>query len=280
MTDARTRYAGRFITFATMHGKERFAQQPFQRVLGATVTAPPGLDTDQFGTFAGDIPRILTPRDSARAKARLGMQLAGSTLGFASEGSFNSGLGPGVEHVEILMFIDDDLGMEIVEGMISTSPLPGGRRVHTADDALRFAAAVGFPEQGVIVQGVDTDHPAIVKNLVSVDDLREAVTAVLAGGSAVMILPDYRAHRAPSRATVIRTLCDRMAMRLATPCPSCSAPGFGQVDVEHGLPCALCSSPTRVIAADLRGCALCSQRGRVRRSEIVADPRWCDHCNP
>ena len=280
MTDARTRYAGRSITFATMHGKERFAQQSFSDVLGAIVTAPPGLDTDQLGTFAGDIPRTLSPRDAARTKARLGMQIAGSALGLASEGSFSSGFTPSVEHMEILMLIDDDLGLEIVEGVISTSPLPGGRRIHTADDALRFAAAAGFPEQGVIVQGFDADHPAIVKNLASVDDLREAVTALLAGGSAVVILPDYRAHRAPSREGIIRTLCHRMAVRLATPCPACNAPGFGDVDVERGVPCAFCGSPTRVIAADLQGCGRCSHRGRVQRTEIVANPRWCDYCNP
>lgn len=280
MTDAATRYAGRSITFATMHGKERIAQQSFRDALGAIVTAAPGLDTDQLGTFAGDIPRTLSPQDAARAKIRLGLQITDRTLGLASEGSFGSGFAPLVEHLEILMFIDDDLGIELVEGAINTSPLPGGRRVNTPDDALRFAVGAGFPEQGVIVQGFDTDRPAIMKNLATVDDLEESVKALLAGGSEVVILPDYRAHRAPSREAVIRTLCRRMAARLATPCPICNTPGFGQVDVEHGLPCAFCGAPTRVIAADLLGCGRCPHQLRVSRSEITADPRWCDHCNP
>ncbi|MEC5152555.1 hypothetical protein [Cryobacterium sp. GrIS_2_6] len=114
MTRPRTAYIGRAITFATMHGKELLAHDAFQNLLGATGTAATGIDTDQFGTFAGDIPRPLSPRDSARAKAQLGMQIAGTGLGLASEGTFTSGFGLIVENIELLVFIDNTLGLEIV----------------------------------------------------------------------------------------------------------------------------------------------------------------------
>jgi len=280
MTRAESSYTGRSITFATMHGKEALAREPFLSVLGATVTAPHGLDTDQFGTFAGDIPRTLSPRVAARSKARLGMHIAGTTLGLASEGSFSSGFGPTVENMEILLFIDDDLGLELVEGSVGMSSLPGGRRVHSPEAALAFASAVGFPQQGVIVQGTIDNATTAYKNLARAEELEKTVRSLLVDQAHVVILPDYRAHKAPTRADTIRTLCNQMARRLATVCPECLAPGFGQVDVQRGVPCSLCGSATEVIAADIHGCARCDHRARVPRTHTAADPQWCNFCNP
>ncbi|HAN70836.1 MAG TPA: hypothetical protein DCQ36_04495, partial [Actinobacteria bacterium] len=55
-------------------------------VLGMGV-AEAAIDTDAFGTFAGDVPRVGTPTEVAIAKARAGMQLLGLDIGLASEGS-------------------------------------------------------------------------------------------------------------------------------------------------------------------------------------------------
>ena len=280
MTSSCSPYAGRLVTFATMHGKEHLAQQAFHDVLGATVSIAEGLDTDQFGTFAGDIPRTLSPRSAARAKAKLGMQIAGTTLGLASEGSFSSGFGPLVENMEILLFIDETLGLELVEGTLTISELPGGRRVDNADSALAFATAVGFPEQGVIVQSTNDNHLTVYKNITQLSDLEETVDVLLTDRSVVTILPDYRAHRSPARAETIRRLSHQMARRLATPCPRCQAPGFGQVDIERGVPCSDCRSATALIAADLHGCGRCTHRNRIARGQATAEPQWCDYCNP
>ncbi|TFC89598.1 hypothetical protein E3T28_00360 [Cryobacterium sinapicolor] len=280
MTCPRTAYSGRTITFATMHGKELLAQDTFQNTLGANVTAAAGLDTDQFGTFAGDIPRPLSPRDSARAKARLGMHLAGTTLGLASEGTFTSGFGLLVENTEILIFIDNTLGLEIVEGSVTTSPVAGGRRITNAREALTFASAIGFPDQGVILQSAQNDRTYAHKNITQLEVLGDTTEALLKQHHSVVILPDYRAHKAPSRAAAIRALCEKMAQRLATECPRCRAPGFGHTNVEHGLPCSSCGSATQVIAADIHGCGRCTHQTRTPRRHAHADPEWCDHCNP
>lgn len=280
MTHPRTYYTGREITFATMHGKELLAREVFREILGATVTAPERLDTDQFGTFAGDIPRTLSPRAAARAKARLGMHIAGTTLGLASEGSFRSRFGPIVEHMEILLFIDDTLGLELIEGAINTSPLPGGHRVDSTNDALAFASTVGFPRQGVILQSTTSNQTTAFKNIADLPELEDTVDGLLRDESSLVILPDYRAHRAPSRAKTIRTLCKQMARRLFTGCPHCQTPGFGQIDVEHGMPCSTCESATQLIAADIHGCGRCDHRIRIPRKDTRADPRWCDYCNP
>lgn len=280
MTRPRTAYTGRTITFATMHGKELLAHDAFQNTLGATVTAATGLDTDQFGTFAGDIPRLLSPRDAARAKAQLGMQIAGTTLGLASEGTFTAGFGFLVQNIELLIFIDDTRGLEIIEGSVTTSPVAGGQRIASAQEALTFASAIGFPDQGVILQSTQNNHTTAHKNIIQLEVLGDTAEALLKQHHSLVILPDYRAHKAPSRAAAIRSLCEKMAQRLATECPRCRAPGFGHINVEHGLPCSLCGSATQAISADIHGCGRCTSQTRTPRNHAHADPKWCDHCNP
>lgn len=273
-------YTGALVTFATMHGKEHLAQAPFREILDATVIAPPDLNTDQFGSFAGDIPRTLTPKDAARAKARLGMQLAGTPLGLASEGSFTATFGVLVQQMEIVLFIDDDLGLELTEGTLTTSPLAGGRTITTPTQARDFAEVLGFPSQGVILQSTQNGKITAHKNVEGLDQLQRITEELLTAGATAMILPDYRADRSPSRSDTIRVLCAQMATRLATECPSCHTPGFGQVDVEHGLPCTYCGTATHIIAADIHGCARCPRTLRMPRPETSASPQWCDECNP
>lgn len=59
--------AGQVVAFGTRHGKEHQVAQAFAAVLRAEVVTPPGLDTDQFGTFSGETSRTLSPVDAARA---------------------------------------------------------------------------------------------------------------------------------------------------------------------------------------------------------------------
>jgi hypothetical protein len=279
VTSALSVYAGHTIVFATMHGKERLAAPVFADVLGAAVIAPDHLDTDQFGTFAGDIPRTLSPRMAATVKARLGIQSTGLSCALASEGSFGSTL-LGVDTTEILVFLDEARGLEIVEQTSGSSALPAARRVETVGDALAYAATIGFPEQGVLVHARRGGRVVTHKTIGSATALGDLVEVGLAEGMTLTVLPDHRAHRSPARADRIRALCDRMARRLATPCPSCGTPGYGLVEVERGLPCSLCGSPTALVAAEIDGCGSCPQRDRRPRAERSADPAFCDYCNP
>lgn len=272
-------YAGALIAFATMHGKEALAQQPFRDILGASVVAPAGLNTDQFGTFSGEIPRILTPHAAARAKVHLGIHLSGTLFGLASEGSFGSGFGPLVEHHEILMFVDVSRGLELIEGTILTSPIPAGHKVMTVDAAVAYAGKVNFPTQGLVIRG-GSDPSMVTKNFDSIDTLTHMISQLLQQEPQVTIEPDYRAHRCPSRADTIRTLSARMAQRLDMACEQCETPGFGRLDIERGLRCTDCGLPTQLIAADIHGCGSCAHTVRIPRPEQSASPRWCDSCNP
>lgn len=67
MTQRSSAYTGRTVTFATMHGKELLARDAFHHILGATVTAPRALDTDQFGNSKQDSYKRTTRRPAERS---------------------------------------------------------------------------------------------------------------------------------------------------------------------------------------------------------------------
>ncbi|HYC05864.1 MAG TPA: DUF6671 family protein [Azospirillaceae bacterium] len=282
-------YRGATVLLATMHGKERAAAPPFRRHLGASVTVPPGLDTDALGTFSGEIPRRGTALETARAKAMLA---AGATgLALASEGSF--GPHPSVPFLalgtELLLFLDRHRGLELVEALPSLRT--NFRHAVLAPDAPadeldRTLAAMRFPSHAVIVL---PDNPAagasfVAKGLRSIDAvaaaLRGAADASMNGRARVET--DMRAHMNPTRMRVIRAAATRLALRLATPCPACAAPGWGRAGLVPGLPCGWCGTPTSVPRAEALACAACGHRAErpLRNAPAAADPGRCPECNP
>lgn len=273
-------YKGTRVAFATMHGKDALAAAPFRDTLGARVIAPEHLETDQFGTFSGEVPRTLSPRSAAAVKARLGAQLGHTPYSLASEGSFGSHMGFLIQHHEILLFIDQERDFELVESTICTSPLPPVREIPDIVTAIRYADAVTFPQQRLILRAGPPGDQAIDKSIDSLEALIRRIERLLAAGTHVTLEPDFRALHCPTRAGVISSLAATMAARLATLCSECGTPGFGRVDIERGLPCADCAEPTGVIAADILGCGRCPHTTRSTRQENTASPQWCNYCNP
>ncbi|WP_156686326.1 DUF6671 family protein [Mycobacterium sp. Marseille-P9652] len=256
---------------------------PFDDELGARVVAPPGIDTDQFGTFTSEVSRTLTPLAAATAKARLAMRTSGVPYGLASEASYDAWLGMLPMHAEILVFIDDTRGIRVVEG-INTPGGPGPpQRVNSADDAVGAAREFGFPRQGAVVKAsVDGGVRVFGKGITDSGTLVDAAGTALAAASdrRAWVEPDLRAHHNPSRRDVLAALARRLARRLATPCPKCGCPGYGKVAVRDGLPCRVCGSPTTLTAADVHGCPACDQRAIVAREGVCAEARFCPECNP
>ena len=81
------RYQGQTVAFLTQHGKESLVRPVLEPALGCTVQRAEGYDTDLLGTFSGEVKRIEGQLQTARTKARIGMQLLGTPLGMASEGA-------------------------------------------------------------------------------------------------------------------------------------------------------------------------------------------------
>jgi hypothetical protein len=240
------------------------------------------VDTDSLGTFAGEVERVGSPWDTAVAKARLGMGASGLPLGIASEGSF-APYEPApfvVAETELVVLVDDDLG--IVIGESETAFSPPTVRLETVPGSLDLDGLDrgGFPEHGLIVRPVDEMSP-IVKGVHDIAELDRAITRCAAASPTgrVIVESDLRALHHPFRRDVIARAAGRLARRVASICPMCGVPGWGVTGHESGAPCALCHQPTWTTLADIWGCASCPHSLRIERSEW-ADPAQCTVCNP
>lgn len=277
-------YRDAVVVFTSLHGKHRQVASAFADILGAQVIATDAVDTDQFGTFTGDVTRTLAPVEAARAKARLGMDALGLPYGLASEASYGPLPGIGLPgHEEILLFLDDTRGLEIIEGN-RTLTIPGTRcHVHDPAELEPALAGWGFPGQGVTVRPAAGGAPRdITKGITNRSQLHTAVRTA-AGRSAdghALVEPDLRAHHNPTRQAVLTQLGQKMAQRLNSRCPSCACPGYGRTSTVSGLPCSACHTPTELTRADTYTCPACPHRHTQPRADTTADPRWCPHCNP
>ena len=277
-------YVDRRIAFLTQHCKERVVAPVLEASSGCRVERVAGYDTDQLGTFTRDIPRFGTQLDAARKKARIGMDLAGSPLGLASEGSFGPDPFAGMFswNVEALIFIDDELGIEVC-GMFQG---PCGSEHLLAEDwpaVETFARQAGFPAQKLVLRPDGENDPRIRKGIDGWPGLRAAFawTQRLSVSGKVFAEFDLRAHAHPGRMENIRRAAEDLAAKLDSPCPACGAPGYALVERVAGLPCADCGAPTREPRAEVWGCVRCAHRDtRERTDATVADPGRCDWCNP
>jgi hypothetical protein len=282
-------WRGAMAVLATRHGKEAAIARPLRAALGLRVVVPPDLDTDQLGTFTGEVPRPGSPLDAARRKARLGLAAAppGIAAALASEGSF--GPHPATPFLaaatELLLFVDPARGIEVVEQMTTHETNFRHLVVEPGDSMERFLTRARFPSHALIVRP-NAGPPAqgIVKAIRDRATLDAAIAAAAAASpdGAARIETDMRAHLNPTRLRTIRQLAFRLARRLATRCPACATPGFGMVDVVAGLPCEECGAPTAMVAREVWGCASCGHREeRPRRDGRTAAPAGnCPECNP
>ena len=200
------RYAGQRAVLLTQHGKEAIVGPVLGEALGCRLERVEGFDTDTLGTFARDVPRAGTQLEAARRKARIGMELSGSRIGLGSEGSFTpdpyTGLMPW--NLELLVWIDDDLGVEIV-GVAQGPARSLHRSVRTVDELRRFAAEADFPAHQLMLRPHDEDDPRIVKGLHDWPGLLEAFDRARQASpeGVVFVEHDLRAHCNPTRQQMI-----------------------------------------------------------------------------
>ncbi len=70
-------FSGRKLVIATKHKKEKIIGPLAASRLGVLPVVPAGLDTDQLGTFTGEIERPADPLTTARKKCEMAMALTG-----------------------------------------------------------------------------------------------------------------------------------------------------------------------------------------------------------
>jgi hypothetical protein len=279
-------YVNQKIALATCHHKEKMIARPVRIGLGAAILVPPKLNTDALGTFTGEIPRPGTMDETAVRKARLGMETLGICYGIASEGSF----GPhpffpfGGYSNEILVFVDDDNKLVVFERMNTSKTNYAFYETGTHHDLDMFLKSVGFPRHAVIVKPKYPKMEGMVyKGISDYLELNKVMRhcQTMCSEQQALIQTDMRAMMNPTRQKVIRQLAFKLVRRLQQTCVMCAMPGWGQIDVEIGLPCRLCSEPTEQIQYYIQGCSQCGHSIKEHNSRSpVAEPQYCHYCNP
>lgn len=277
-------YQNRDIAFATMHGKERVVAPAFSEALGARVIVAM-VDTDTFGTFAGEVPRLGTPLETAFAKAEQGMQVTQLPLGIASEGT----VGPHPVSplitlaTELMVFVDHEKGLRISATHQTTEVLAATFKAGPKTELETFLARADFPQHALIVRVEAAHGIRAIKGLRDYAHLRDAIAELAQESSdgLVTIEHDFRAHMSPSRMRAIAVCAEKLAARISSTCPHCGTPGWGITAHLPGLVCSSCRSEIpHLIAADVYSCASCQHTETVSRGKTEAEPRWCDWCNP
>jgi hypothetical protein len=280
-------YKDRKAALSTMHGKQQAIGRTFNEILKISIQVPEKINTDELGTFSGEIEREGTPLETLRKKARMGMEELELSLGLASEGSFGPHryLPMVAEDHEILLWIDDDRGIEVIEQEISVDTNFDAKTVSSWNDLKDFIEKVRFPSHALVVRPNSGFVPGFTfKGLKKPSDVKEAINrcASVSEDGLAHVETDMRAHMNPTRMKVISELAKRMVARLANLCPNCSCPGWGVVDVVRGLPCEECGLKTKQIAQEVYGCTSCDFRKTAPHQDGVtkSSPTYCDWCNP
>ncbi|MBX2945571.1 MAG: hypothetical protein KF725_07035 [Cyclobacteriaceae bacterium] len=274
----------RNLVIATMHGKDRVMRSLLEQTLGVRVHVTTKLNTDLLGTFSGEVARIGTPEEVARRKCEWAMEETGFDLAVASEGSF----GPhpylfGVPvNEELVYFFDRALDIHCIGKSISPETNFLHAEITNTDALLDFAKAVHFPTHAIILKNDLYKPTTIQKGIQDYHYLMDAFNQMKDRYGRVYAETDMRAMFNPSRMNVIEKATEAMLNVLLNRCPSCHAVHFKLTDLERGLPCSQCASPTQSILAHHYACKVCGfkERKLFPKNREVEDPMYCDHCNP
>jgi ribosomal protein S27AE len=267
-----------------MHGKEHVLRQVLETALGVKVMVAEGIDTDEFGTFSGEVERTGSPLEAARQKCRAAQKLTGASLVLASEGSFGAhpflGFVPGNE--ELLLLRDYQRALEFKVKLLSTETNWQGRLLTRWEEVMVFANSVGFPSHALMLRAEKEDRSEIHKGVNCIEKLERSFNYFRRKSGTVWVETDMRAHHNPTRMMVIAEAAAKLLALLDRECPLCGTPGFDLAEVREGLPCGECQTPTRSAISHLRQCQHCRHTEEVPfpHQKKVEDPMFCDSCNP
>ena len=277
-------FLNRPLVIATMHGKEKVLGPLLKNALGVEIILAENLDTDQWGSFSGEISRPLDPLATAKLKCKKAAEISGTSLAIANEGSFgaHSVIGFVAADEEILVLIDFENDIEIKVKELSTETNFSGKEIHSVAEAKEFAEQVLFPSHALILRNAKNETLEIIKGIKDWNFLEVQVTNLLQKYQCIYVETDMRAMHNPSRMRVIEKACIKLIQKVTQHCPSCSTPGFDVVEVIPGLPCSLCGCPTKSTLTYLYQCQKCSYKAEKKYplGKIEEDPMYCDRCNP
>ncbi|KTC83817.1 DUF6671 family protein [Legionella brunensis] len=275
-------YKNQSVLLASKHEKEQAIAAPFMNRLSCTLKVH-DFDTDQFGTFTGEIARTLSPYETCLLKAKTAAEQYDYAYSVASEGSF--GPHPTFPFIpsahELMVFIDREHDWVIAEQLVSQKTNYAMITINKHAEIDVFLKQVQFPSHALIVQGT-SDNRVIAKGINDLKVLIHHLTIGFKTEKELLLTTDMRAMMNPTRMELIGKLADKLALRIATLCVQCACPGFGFKSTRGTLACSLCGSSTSYYKEEVWGCITCEhEEYKMRRDGLLkADPRYCDYCNP
>lgn len=272
------------VSLLTQHGKQALLRGPLEATLGCQLIHTDAYDTDSLGTFTRDQTRPGSQLEAAKKKASIGMTLAGTSVGIASEGAF--GMDPFTGFIpwntELLVWLDNNLGIEVVA--TAQGPAQSSHKIiQSLDELENFARTANFPEHHLALRPENENHADIIKGIDNHANLIKAFhrakkTSV---NGCVFVENDLRAHCNPTRQGVILKAADNLIQKLMSTCPNCNAVGYWVKEQTLGLPCAACGRKTHLPVSETWFCSSCKHEHEKRlKIEQLADPSRCDFCNP
>jgi hypothetical protein len=277
-------FKGRNLLIATKHEKEKIIAPILEKELGVKCFLASDLDTDELGTFSGEVERKEDPITTARKKCLMAMELTNCDLAIASEGSFGTHPSIFFAHAddEFLLFLDKKNDLEISARELSLETNFNGSEIKTKKELQEFAANSNFPSHGLILRKSKDDLVSIVKGITNEEQLNNTFFKLITNYGSAYIETDMRALYNPSRMKVIEKATFKLVDKIKSLCPKCETPGFGIVDRKEGLPCYQCRFPTRSTLSYTYKCLKCSckKEEKYPNGKQTEDPMYCDICNP
>lgn len=275
-------FSDRTAYLFTMHQKERAIAPVLQTHLQMNTFVPSDINTDRFGTFSGEIPRLKSAFETVQDKCKNFIEQFNSEIGIASEGSF--GPHPTIGFIpcneELLHFIDQKNDLHVTVKHLSLETNFMSSIIQSEDQLESFAQRALFPSHALMI---GTAALGIVKKgITHWDDLRATFDSLMQTHREVVIETDMRACFNPTRMKhieeVARILCDRLLSR----CPKCEWPNYAPTSAEKGLPCSLCGFKTQSTLYLVYSCSKCAHQHRqyFPNGREYEDPQYCDLCNP
>ncbi len=277
-------FHGKTFYFATKHGKEALLK-PLLAELGLDCIAAP-VDTDEFGTFSGEVERKGSVRETLRNKIKAAADKhSEAQLILASEGSFGPHpfIGLMQTDLESLLLWDRETGSEIYVEYLATNPIHAEKILGPQDDFRVFLKEIKFPGHGVIVHPEGLLTP-LFKGLHTEQSVEQAMLDcfVASKTARVVLMTDLRACHNTTRRDAIHNAGRKLIESLNSLCPTCKYPGFTVVEGISGLPCAACGEPSRIAKAVLLVCPRCKTKEERPRPDgkRELDSSECEFCNP
>lgn len=276
-------YEGMNIILATMHKKEDAIREPFASAFNAKIVVPDNYDTDQFGTFTGEIPRIQTPYETVIQKAKQASLIYGFDYAVSNEGSF----GPhpvlffAPADIELMSFIDIKNDITVVESEISTDTNYAHLDIEVTDTYGDFLKKIKFPSHGIIIRCMD-NNIVLAKRISDSPTLEKIISTSFKEYKKLRLETDMRAMMNPSRMNIIYKLAIKLVERLQNICDHCQSPGFGKISTKGNLSCEMCGTETLLYQFKVHSCVKCDYQKESSREDglIKADQKYCPYCNP